>query len=64
MLVITIAVLVIVALACIVLAVVAVGVGGRYTEKSPKFTGFAEEAVKHLNGEAEPPQKITELLNR
>lgn len=47
-----------------VLAVVAVGMGGRYTEKNEKFTSFAEVATKHLNGDAEPPRKFVELVNR
>lgn len=59
-----IAALVVVILACAVLAVVAVGLGGRYTDKNAKFTEFASSAVKHLNGDAEPPAKIAELLER
>lgn len=64
MLVITLAVLMSLALAGTVIAIVMVGVGGRYTDKNAKFTEFASEAVKHLNGEAEPPAKIANLLNR
>lgn len=45
-----------------ILAVVAVGVGGRYTEKNSKFTSFAAQAAEHLNGDAPAPERIAKLL--
>ncbi|MDO4716687.1 MAG: hypothetical protein Q4B08_03875 [Propionibacteriaceae bacterium] len=59
-----VAVVIVVLLACGVLAVVAVGQGGRYADKNPKFTEFASRAVKHLNGDGEPPAKFIDLVER
>lgn len=34
-----------------VIAVVAVGQGGHYAEKNPRFTQFSKQLIRRLNGE-------------
>lgn len=51
-----------VVLAVAVLAVVTVGVGGRYQDKNHRFTQFAAQAASHMNGDAQAPAKLAKLL--
>lgn len=45
-----------------VMAVVAVGMQGNFRERAPRMSNGLAEAARHMNGDAEPPQALIDLL--
>ncbi len=54
---------VVIAVALAVLGTVAVGLQGRGKGYAPKVADRLERAARHLNGDAEPPQRFTKLFH-
>lgn len=54
---------VIVALALGIVAVVAIGIQGAGRERMPEFASVMAETARHLNGDAEPPQRLVEFFD-
>ncbi|MGO4958047.1 hypothetical protein ACTQ49_12405 [Luteococcus sp. Sow4_B9] len=59
--VITLILIVVIGLVC--LAVVAVGMKGAFREKAPRAANHLAVAARHMNGDAEPPQALVDLVN-
>lgn len=53
---------VVLAVAVAVLGIVAVGLQGRGKTHAPKMANRLERAARHLNGDAEPPQRFARLF--
>lgn len=47
-----------------VAAVVAIGMEGMFRERMPKVANGMAVAARHMNGDAEPPQALVDLLNQ
>jgi hypothetical protein len=54
----------ILALALAVCAVVVMGTQGTGRDKAPQLANAFAETAKHLNGDAEPPESLVNLLSR
>lgn len=45
-----------------VMSVVAIGMQGNLRERAPRMAHGLAEAARHMNGDAEPPQALIDLL--
>ncbi len=54
---------VVLAVAIAVVGVVVVGLEGRGRTHAPKVAQRLERAARHLNGDAEPPQRFAKLFS-
>ncbi|GAA1397049.1 hypothetical protein [Luteococcus peritonei] len=52
----------IILVALAVWGVVAVGMHGAGKERAPKLANQLAEAARHMNGDAEPPQALVDLM--
>lgn len=57
------AMVIILALAIAIVAIVAIGMQGAGKERVPELANVFAETARHLNGDAEPPQRLVDFFD-
>ena len=59
-----IAMIIILGLAGVIVGMVVLGIEGRGKEHAPKLADRMARAARHLNGDGQPPKRLTQRVNR